>query len=286
MKAITSITVALILALALIFGAGCDLLESEEELAAKFVANHISGSNPLTVTFANKSTGKYEECYWQFGDGGSSNSHNPSHTYNSPGKYTVKLTVSGADGTDSETKSDYIMVYQDRSARFTDYDIVWNNPQRLVWIEVDLEINGFAGERFTIGGYWFRKKQDGKFYYVKSACQTNIPGDLLGHQFNITASSNAARFTNLQCAVTNYSCFSDRTGTYYGMVKLYKTASIGIDPNSSTIITAGYVSFSWTKSSKSDTEDAHLEVRLLNETESCLLDNEIQAQGGILMPGL
>ena len=47
---------------------------------------------------------------WSFGDGNSSTSQNPSYTYTSVGTYTVSLTVSNADGSDSHTLTNYVTV--------------------------------------------------------------------------------------------------------------------------------------------------------------------------------
>ncbi|MDX1417208.1 MAG: Calx-beta domain-containing protein, partial [Candidatus Promineifilaceae bacterium] len=45
-----------------------------------------------------------------FGDGGSSTAPNPSHTYNTPGTYSVALTVTNSAGSDTLTETDYIVV--------------------------------------------------------------------------------------------------------------------------------------------------------------------------------
>lgn len=47
---------------------------------------------------------------WNFGDGATSTSQNPSHTYTNPGTYTVSLTVSDGTTQDTETKSAFITV--------------------------------------------------------------------------------------------------------------------------------------------------------------------------------
>ncbi len=68
---------------------------------------------PLTVQFTDQSTGTGPlTCAWDFDNDGSvdSTEQNPSHTYNAAGTYTVKLTVSGAGGSDDEVKTDYISV--------------------------------------------------------------------------------------------------------------------------------------------------------------------------------
>ncbi len=57
----------------------------------------IANNNQLTgtpINFVNQSTGG-EFYLWDFGDGNTSAASNPSHSYSSPGTYTVKLIVIG-----------------------------------------------------------------------------------------------------------------------------------------------------------------------------------------------
>ena len=77
-------------------------------ISAKFSADPRSGVAPLHVDFTDESTGTITSWNWSFGDGASSAIQNPSHTYNHSGLYSVSLTVSGPDGSDTETKTDYI----------------------------------------------------------------------------------------------------------------------------------------------------------------------------------
>lgn len=53
---------------------------------------------PLTVTFADQSTGSPTAWTWDFGDGASDGTQNPTHTYTTPGTYTVTLRVDNANG--------------------------------------------------------------------------------------------------------------------------------------------------------------------------------------------
>ena len=77
---------------------------------ADFSADTTSGDAPLDVNFSDASSNSPTSWSWSFGDGGSSTAQNPSHTYTAAGTYTVSLTVSNADGSDTETKVDYITV--------------------------------------------------------------------------------------------------------------------------------------------------------------------------------
>ena len=73
---------------------------------AEFSVNNQSGNYPLTVSFRDRSTGVTSRV-WDFGDGGTSTSSRPSHTYTDPGNYTVTLTI---NGNVVEEKQDFIRV--------------------------------------------------------------------------------------------------------------------------------------------------------------------------------
>ncbi len=77
---------------------------------AVFSASPTSGNLPLKVQFSDKSTGSPTSWKWNFGDGKTSTSRNPVHTYTKAGKYTVSLTVKNAAGTNTKTIKNYITV--------------------------------------------------------------------------------------------------------------------------------------------------------------------------------
>lgn len=74
-----------------------------------FTGSPTSGLAPLTVNFANSSSGATNYT-WNFGDGNLSATANPAHTYTNAGPYTVTLTAIGAGGTNSLTRANYIVV--------------------------------------------------------------------------------------------------------------------------------------------------------------------------------
>jgi PKD repeat protein len=75
-----------------------------------FSASPGSGTAPLNVAFANTTTGQVTTWAWNFGDGTTSNVQKPTHTYSTPGSYTVVLTATGAGGTASKTAASAISV--------------------------------------------------------------------------------------------------------------------------------------------------------------------------------
>ncbi len=77
---------------------------------AAFSADPVIGVVPLTVSFADESNGAISTWSWDFGDSYTSTEQSPAHSYDTPGTYTVSLTVTGPDGSDTETKTDYIHV--------------------------------------------------------------------------------------------------------------------------------------------------------------------------------
>ena len=78
--------------------------------SASFLYTPVSGNMPLTVEFLDTSSGDPTQWIWDFGDGGTSILQDPTHTYNSPGSYTVKLTVRNSAGNSTATGSEPIRV--------------------------------------------------------------------------------------------------------------------------------------------------------------------------------
>ncbi|MDD4223392.1 MAG: SBBP repeat-containing protein [Candidatus Cloacimonetes bacterium] len=85
-------------------------------LFSYFIADHLSGPEPLMVQFTDQSNpGGYpiSDWLWSFGDGGSSTEQNPLHTYLTPGVYTVSLTVMDQNyQTSTMVRPDYITVIE------------------------------------------------------------------------------------------------------------------------------------------------------------------------------
>ena len=65
---------------------------------ASFTVSATSGMMPFQVQFTDTSTGTPTAWLWDFGDGYASNRQNPIHTYNTPGSFIVKLTVTNTSG--------------------------------------------------------------------------------------------------------------------------------------------------------------------------------------------
>ena len=80
---------------------------------ANFSGTPTSGTTPLTVSFSDLSSNAPTSWSWTFGDGSSSSAQSPSHTYTTAGTYSVTLTATNADGSDSLTRSNYITVDPD-----------------------------------------------------------------------------------------------------------------------------------------------------------------------------
>jgi len=73
-----------------------------------FTGTPLTGTVPVTVTFTDTSTGSITDWLWDFGDGTTSITQNPTHTYTSAGTYTVVLTANGPGGSASKTQNNYL----------------------------------------------------------------------------------------------------------------------------------------------------------------------------------
>lgn len=75
-----------------------------------FEASPVRGTQPLTTTFTDYSVGQITGWLWDFGDGTASTLQNPTHTFAASGTYTVTLTTSGPDGSDTLIKASLVSV--------------------------------------------------------------------------------------------------------------------------------------------------------------------------------
>ena len=96
MKNLNFILIAL-LAIAISFASGCKEDETQDPVTGEALFSYEADGQ--TVTFTNLSTVTGTVTYgWEFGDGETSTEKDPVHTYASKGEYTVKLTVTDANG--------------------------------------------------------------------------------------------------------------------------------------------------------------------------------------------
>ena len=72
-----------------------------------------TGIAPLTVSFTDTSTGDELTYTWAFGDGGTSTSQNPTHTYDDPGEYEATLLVWNGNGENQASQT--VIVYEPSS---------------------------------------------------------------------------------------------------------------------------------------------------------------------------
>ncbi|MHC4643601.1 MAG: S8 family serine peptidase, partial [Planctomycetota bacterium] len=97
---------------------------------SEFTAEPTTAPKNTTIQFTSQATGSITSWLWDFGDGATSIDPNPSHTYTDARTYTVSLTVTGPEGSDTETKSRFIKLFRPSvpNADFTREPISINAP--------------------------------------------------------------------------------------------------------------------------------------------------------------
>ena len=150
---------------------------------ANFVGNPTSGASPLIVNFTDQSTNNPTAWDWDFGDGTAhSYIQNPSHTYNSPGDYTVTLIASNSCGSDAETKVNYIHVtagpylYSSSIVVSRVYDRKANNYYGKAVITV-FDQNGAKARDAGVYAHWSGLTSDSDYGITNSRGQVTFYSD-------------------------------------------------------------------------------------------------------------
>ena len=82
---------------------------------ANLSSNVTIGYAPLSVQF-NDSSENVTAWNWDFGDGANSTEQSPMHTFSIVGNYTVNLTASNANGTNSKLATIDVLEYNNTSS--------------------------------------------------------------------------------------------------------------------------------------------------------------------------
>ncbi len=87
--------------------------------ASNFTASPLNGCSPVIVNFQDLSTGNPTSWNWAFGNGNTSTLQNPTATYFTSGNYTVTLTTTNAAGSNTLTRTAYIIVWDNPTVNFS-----------------------------------------------------------------------------------------------------------------------------------------------------------------------
>ena len=87
-----------------------DYVSAYRPVVADFIVNKPIALVNETVVFIDQSGGDLVTWEWDFGDGGTSTSSTPTHSYATAGNYTVSLTVTNPASQDIKTRSEYMQI--------------------------------------------------------------------------------------------------------------------------------------------------------------------------------
>lgn len=133
----------------------CVIVVKAQAPSANFTAATTSGCSPLVVNFQDLSTGNPTSWFWDFGNGATSTLKNPSTTYFNPGTYTVTLTATNQQGSNTITRSAFISIFGKPSVNFTVNDSAGCFPLRATFTDLSSAAPG------TVNNAWIWDFGDG-----------------------------------------------------------------------------------------------------------------------------
>ena len=168
------VTVIFLLMGVLVLVVGCGLLNSSP--TAIFTASPSVGTAPLTVNFNASGSfdtdGEIVSYNWEFGDSGVGSGSTTSHTYQSVGTYTARLTVYDDSGSSGQVTEDIYVAPE------VAYDNLFRNNESYIG-----DIVYFRGKIIQVheelfGGYIWRvaTKESEFFGYISDILWVNYDG--------------------------------------------------------------------------------------------------------------
>ncbi|MCF7802041.1 MAG: FG-GAP-like repeat-containing protein, partial [Candidatus Marinimicrobia bacterium] len=155
------------------------LNEPKPPLAA-FTMDRSFGAPPLTVQFTDSSRGvdaQVAAWHWDFGDGETSTQQNPAHTFDEEGSYTVKLTITDANGSPaSATDTIEVSYFSDVTAG--DLSTLASYSYSASWGDYDND----GDEDIFVANYsnrvnWLFRNDGGSFTWIESTPFTEQYGN-------------------------------------------------------------------------------------------------------------
>ena len=149
---------------------------------ASFTGSPTNGLAPLIVTFTDTSTGNITNRFWNFGDGATTNTIATSmiHTYSTVGTNTVSLRVSGPLGTNTQTRTNYIVARGGTTN-------VWVNSTSGKW---ETATNWSLGQPSVVQAMLLITNANSKTVTI-DAVTTNAPATLTISNLTISAPGSA-----------------------------------------------------------------------------------------------
>ncbi|AKB28435.1 hypothetical protein MSSIT_1716 [Methanosarcina siciliae T4/M] len=191
---------------------------------ANFSNNVTEGYAPLDVQFTDLSQNA-TEWSWDFGDGDNSTQQSPMHTYVTAGNYTVNLTVSNANGTDSKLATITAVMYSvpplqsisnlQSSTGSTWINWTWTNPTDPDFNHTEIYLNG-TFQTNTSAEYFNATGLQPETGYRLSTRTADINGNLNETWVNATATTGAESVTeNFNVSISTDKPIYDREETVH-----------------------------------------------------------------------
>ena len=105
-----------------------------------------------SVQFIDQTSNAVDSWFWDFGDGSTDTTANPTHTYSSFGQYTVKLRVGNSYGVDSIVKTQYVKINPSPAPACIVTSTTPGNTTGIYSVQLDTFTHN-SGSANTDGGY-------------------------------------------------------------------------------------------------------------------------------------